>query len=79
MELNKAIDIISAGKCHTLEWVSYDANRNRGGELKVARNVKVSGGSHDQKSHRTITVVVNNTHKTIHTGLIMKVNDEIVL
>lgn len=79
MELQQAIDIISAGRCYRIEFVKNDSNRSTGGQLRTIENPRIQGAAHDTKEHRTIVVRNGKIHTTIHTGLILKMNGEIVL
>lgn len=78
--MNEALDVIartfSRQSFVTVEYVTLDRARNRGGELKVFKGYK-AGSSHSAKENGTVTLVnANNERATIHVPLIMKVNNQ---
>jgi hypothetical protein len=80
MEFKQAIqtiqDTFSRQSFVTVEYVTHDASRKRGGELRKFIGFK-AGSSHSTKENGTLVLVNNaNERATIHVALIMQVNNQ---
>jgi hypothetical protein len=85
MTLAKAFEVMN--KCvknspfrFDIEFVTLDVKRKAAGKLKVMRNCRLAGSSHNQMEHGTINVIAAGTlHEvTVHVKLIMKINGEFI-
>jgi hypothetical protein len=80
MEFKEALHLIAESfnrqSLVTVEYVTFDRARKKGGELKKFTGYK-AGSSHSSKENGTITLVnSSNERATVHIPLIMKVNNQ---
>ncbi len=78
--LKEALEMMRSGEPCKVEFITLDASRKKGGELRVEPNLILSGSSHNRQQHGTITMRrANDRPVTIHRNLIMKLNGEDVI
>jgi hypothetical protein len=65
-------------KMVAVEYLGFDGKRGSGGKYKTVTGV-MTGAGHETMKHGTMVFVdQKNKHHTVHTALIMKINNEFV-
>jgi hypothetical protein len=78
MALSKIRDTETNHKKVVVEYLGYDAKRGSAGSLKSVTGI-IAGARHETMKHGTMVIVdERNKHHTVHTALIMKLNNEFV-